>query len=77
MGAKKIKCPDCNGSGYDESVSNLEIMCNTCSGSGKIYQVVQDEEDTNKCPACKGKGYIGNFLFNSPCYTCNQTGKVS
>lgn len=74
MGAKKMKCPDCNGSGYDESVSNLELMCSTCNGTGKIYEVVIDKD--NRCPACKGRGYLGSFFNRSPCYTCNETGKI-
>ena len=52
--------------------------CKVCSGSGSL------SKKSSTCQKCGGSGYVqfqqatmlGNFMYQSPCPTCNGTGQV-
>lgn len=52
--------------------------CKTCKGSGSMSQ------KTTECQKCGGSGFVqfqqatllGNFMYQSPCPTCQGTGRV-
>lgn len=51
--SKKIKCPECNGKGKTECITqeqsgfSCSYECPRCSGTGKMW-----------CPRCNGTGMI-------------------
>ena len=32
----EIDCPNCNGGTYSDSITNTEVICTVCGGTGKI-----------------------------------------
>ncbi len=67
---KKVKCPECGGSGGDRQT------CPTCHGSGQVYRTMQSFFGTihqaSTCPTCNGQGYI----IQNACPVCHGTGLV-
>lgn len=58
---RKMKCPDCMGTGAMNNHSDSYSYCTHCKGSGKVYTNV--------------KSMLGNIRMDQPCPKCNGEGK--
>lgn len=63
-GEVRRRCETCNGTGQN--------TCQVCHGNGTVSRQVQDPPMTVNCPACGGRGMIGE----TRCWRCNGSGRI-
>lgn len=70
---KLDKCPNCDGSGAEDS--SAKVSCSHCRGSGRLTQARRTPfgifQTTTTCPHCQGEGSVNE----KNCKKCNGEGR--